>query len=180
MAQHRTARTTHRVRNTMLGVGAFLGVMYAVGHNAQVDQAQAITQPAYVVSTPTITVTSTAAEVTETAAQETSTVSEDPEPVTVTSTAAPATVTSTEYPADVVVTEYPDHATVTSTAPQQTITEVVRPAPAHKSLSASDLPTCANEDGSGGSEFPCKWDPAVDGNGQGSGGIQVFNGPDEQ
>lgn len=175
MAQHRAqARRTHRVRNTMLGIGAFLGVMYAIGHNAQQEQAQATVPapstvqvqapaPTYTVTLPgstvarTVTLPAHTAEVTLPAPE-----------VTATVTAAPATVTSTEYP---------DHATVTSTAPQQTITHIVRPDPATYAADPATLPHCAQEDGSGRSES-CVWDANVDGNGQGT-GMQVYTGADQ-
>lgn len=168
MAQHRAARTTHRVRNTMLGIGAFLACMYVIGHNAQQEQAQA-TPPAPV---PTLTATVHPAPVlvTSTAAPSTvqATVEAAPVTITSTSTAAPVTVTSTEYP---------DHATVTSTAPQQTITEVVHPSAATYAADPATLPHCAQEDGSGRTET-CLWDASVDGNGQGT-EVLTYTGADQ-
>ena len=168
MAQHRAARRTHRVRNTMLGIGAFLGVMWVIGHNAQQEQAQPapVAQVVQPVSTYTVTLPGSTVARTVTL------------PVQTTEVTLPAaTVTSTLAQAPVTVTEYPDHATVTSTAAQQTITHVVRPAPAEYAADPATMPHCAQEDGSGRTES-CVWDASKDGNKQGT-GVQVYVGADQ-
>lgn len=164
MAQHRAARTTHRTRNILLGIGAFLACMYAIGHAQQAQQADAAvtinsdgTQVQAPASTYTVTLPGSTVQRTVTLPAHTAEV-----------TLPAATVTSTEYP---------DHVTVTSTAAQQTITHIVRPDPATYAADPVTMPHCAQEDGSGRTET-CVWDASVDGNGQGS-GVFTYVGADQ-
>jgi hypothetical protein len=104
-------------------------------------------------------------------------------PVTATATVGAATATVTLPPSTLVttlppvvqtVTEYPSDVTVTSTAAQVTVTTTVHgPAPTlvYETYGAdpvSPMAPCTAEDGSDqGQAFPCLWDGATMGNGQG-------------
>lgn len=164
MAQHRatltrpstpaTHRRTHRVRWTLMCVGAFLACMWAIGHNAQQEQAQAQERA-----------TQERAEV-----DHALTLAEAELP-TVQVPAATYTVTLPGSTVQHTVTLPAHTVTVTSTAPQQTVTHThtVQPDPATYAADPVTMVPCANEDGSGADqEFPCVWDAATRGNGKGT------------